>query len=296
MKVFGNYVTNAKEVSNIFVEHFAKVSRKSEDVPGFQYRNKEHRTLDFTSNGGESYNLPFTIREFDFALANCSNTAPGPDEIPYEMIRHVSGETKLFLIGLINRIWRESNYPSVWEFATVLPFSKPGKDRFLATSYRPIALTSCLSKLMEKMVNARLVWYLERQGTLSPAQCGFRRMHSTTNVLVRLESSICEAFASKHHHITVFFDLEKAYDTTWRFGILKILHECGLRGEMPLFIKAFLARRFFKVKVGSELSEMKCQEEGVPQGCVLSVTLFALAINGVRSDIPPENFIHLIRR
>ena len=104
--------------------------------------------------------------------------------------------------------------------AIILAFVKPGKDKFLAASYRPIALTSCLCKLMEKMVNARLVWYLEKKGILSPIQCGFRRMHSTTDVLVRLESSICEAFASKEHHVTVFFYLEKAYDTAWRHGIL----------------------------------------------------------------------------
>ena len=206
----GNYVTNGKEVGNIFAEHFANVSRKSMVAPGYPYRAREERCLlNFTTNREESYNLPFSIREFDSALANCSNTAPGPDEIPYEMMRHVSDETKLFIIGLINRIWHESNFPSVWENATVLPFSKPGKDRFLPMNYRPIALTSCLCKLMEKMVNVRLVWFLERKGILSPAQCGFRRMHSTSDVLIRLESSICEAFSSKQHHVTVFFLFRK---------------------------------------------------------------------------------------
>ncbi|XP_076057241.1 uncharacterized protein LOC143034778 [Oratosquilla oratoria] len=81
------------------------------------------------------------------------------------------------------------------------------------------------------MVNARLVWFLERRGVISSAQCGFRRMHSCTDVLIRLEDSICNAFLSKQHHITVFFDLEKAYDTAWRYGILKVLHNIGLRAS-----------------------------------------------------------------
>ena len=288
LKVNGNYITDAQEVSNIFAEHFACVSRKCEEAPGYRHRHREeHRSIDFTSRGEESYNLPFTTQEFDSALGNCNDTAPGPDEIPYVMLRHISNETKLFVIGLLNRIWRESNFPDVWEIATVLPFCKPGKDRFVPTSYRPIALTSCLCKLMEKMVNVRLVWFLERKCILSPAQCGFRKMHSTTDVLIRLESSICEAFASRQHHVTVFFDLEKAYDTAWRYGILKAVHECGLRGEMPLFIKAFLTNRFFRVKIGNTVSDRCRQEEGVPQGCVLSVTLFALAINGITSVLPP---------
>ena len=123
---------------------------------------------------------------------------------------------------------------------------------------------------------------------LTQSQCGFRRLRSCTDLLIRLESSICKAFASKQHHISVFFDLEKAYDTTWRHGILKELHACNLRGELPLFIKAFLKIRQFQVRVGNVLSDIRMQEEGVPQGSVLSVTLFALAINGITSVIPPD--------
>ena len=66
------------------------------------------------------------------------------------------------------------------------------------------------------------------------------------------------------------------------------LHESGLRGELPMFIKAFLANRKFKVKVGNTFSTLHSQEEGVPQGSVLSVTLFALSINGIASVIPKD--------
>ena len=222
LKMNGQYMTSALEVSNALAEHFANVSSKSEVAPFHQYRwNEEQKPLDFTAEREEHYNLPFTEREFDSALAACKDSAPGPDEIPYAMFRHVSFNTKLFILSIINRIWHDNSYPTVWELAIILAFLKPGKDKFLAASYRPIALTSCLCKIMEKMVNARLVWYLEKKRILSPIQCGFRRMHSTTDVLVRLESSICEAFASKEHHVTVFFYLEKAYDTAWRHGILK---------------------------------------------------------------------------
>ena len=86
----------------------------------------------------------------------------------------------------------------------------------------------------------------------------------------------------------MFFDLEKAYDTAWRFGILRTIHESGLQGELPKFIRAFLANRKFKVKVGNPFSTLHNQEEGVPQGSVLSVTLFALAINGIASVIPKD--------
>ena len=103
---------------------------------------------------------------------------------------------------------------------------------------------------------------------------------------MHLENSICKAFVSKQHHITVFFDLEKAYDTAWRYGILTVLHDIGLRGELPFLSKFFLKKQYFKVRVGNFLSDSKIQEEGVLQGSVLSLTLFALAINGISSVIP----------
>ena len=87
--------------------------------------------------------------------------------------------------------------------------------------------------------------------------------------------------------VGVFFDLEKAYDTTWRGGILKQLASWGIGGHMFSFIEHFLSNRFIKVRVGSELSSPYLQEEGVPQGSVLSVTLFAVAINSLMSHLPP---------
>ena len=84
----------------------------------------------------------------------------------------------------------------------------------------------------------------------------------------------------------MFFDLEKAYDTTWRYGILKALHACGVCGELAFFVKGFLNHRRFQVKTGNVLSDIKCQEEGVPQGCVLRVTLVALAINDMSAVFP----------
>lgn len=294
IKINNVKIADPQTVAESLSNHFAEVSKKNNDRPYADYREREEqKNLDFTPEREETYNIPFSMNEFESALANAKDTAPGPDDIPYAMLKHIPLCTKIFILGIINRIFIEHLYPMIWELARVLPFVKPGKDGLLVTSYRPIALTSCLCKLMEKMVNSRLMWYLERNNYLSSAQCGFRKMHSTTDVLVRMENSICEAFASKQHHITVFFDLEKAYDTTWRHGILQDLHDCNLRGELPLFIKAFIKTRRFQVQVGAMLSSVQYQEEGVPQGSVLSVTLFALAINGIAKVIPKGIFYTL---
>jgi Reverse transcriptase (RNA-dependent DNA polymerase) len=73
------------------------------------------------------------------------------------------------------------------------------------------------------MVNSRLTWYLESNKILNDVQSGFRKQRSTTDHLVRLESFVREAFIRGEHVVSIFFDLEKAYDTTWKFGILQDL-------------------------------------------------------------------------
>ncbi|MBJ5664504.1 hypothetical protein JGG94_23370 [Salmonella enterica subsp. enterica serovar Infantis] len=124
------------------------------------------------------------------------------------------------------------------------------------------------------------------QRDFAPHQCGFWRHCSSIDHLLRLETSIREAFVRRQHLVSVFFDLEKAYDRAWRYGILRDLHGCDLRGNLPLFIAGFLQNRRFRVRVASTLSSHFSQEEGVPQGSVLSVTLFILRINDIFLQLP----------
>ena len=96
------------------------------------------------------------------------------------------------------------------------------------------------------------------------------------------------AFHEKQLVLCISFDIEKAYDTTWRYGILKMLHDSDMRGELPMFIQNFLSQRDFKCKIGSCLSSTHSQEQGVPQGSVISCCLFSLAINNMLNVIPPN--------
>ena len=143
---------------------------------------------------------------------------------------------------------------------------------------------------MERMVNTRLVWYLEKGGFISKYQCGFRKQRNTTDHLLRLESYIRQAFKNGEQCVSIFFDLEKAYDTTWKHGILRDLHRAGIRGHMAAFISHFLADRQFQVRVGPTLSAVHELEMGVPQGSILSVTLFVLKINGLAEVIDKDFF------
>ena len=129
LKINGSLISDPKTVSDLFAGHFAKVSSKDPDSPYHQLRmRKESCHLDFTARTSESYNIPFTMKEFLSALSKSKNSAPGVDDILYDMIRNSSYNTKVFILGILNRIFKESEFPDIWEIALILPFIKPGKD------------------------------------------------------------------------------------------------------------------------------------------------------------------------
>ena len=288
LEVHNQRISDPKEVATVIADTLQSLTDGSRYSKEFleAKREAEAHVLDFESDNSELYNQLFTPYELRKTLSGCSNTAPGRDSIPFVFLQHLPPEGFQFLLDLYNRIWTTSALPVGWKEAVVLPFLKPGKDPSQPENYRPISLTSCVCKLMEKMINGRLVWYLERNAILAETQYGFRKMRTTTDLLITMERSIREAFNAKEHLIAIYFDIEKAYDTTWKYGILRELHAAGLRGFLPLFIRDFLSDRVFRVRVADVCSVWFDQPEGVPQGSVLSVTCFALAYNGVTKCIP----------
>ena len=180
------------------------------------------------------------------AIKQSHDSATGPDEIHYQMLKHLPQSSLQALLGIFNHIWTTGD-----------------------------------CKTLERMINKRLIWYLESNNLLSRYQSSFRAGRSTNDNLVRLETFIRDAFVEKEHVVAVFFNLEKAYDTTWRYSIMKDIHKLGLRGRLPTFIESFLADRTMQVRVGSTLSDLYDQEQGVPQGGVLSTTLFNIKINDI---------------
>jgi ribonuclease HI len=246
----------------------------------------EKKTINFNSKSYLSYNSDFTLSELKHALQTTNKSSSGPDNISYAMIKNLPPHSLSNLLALYNKIWKERIFPSSWRMATVIPILKPGKDPTSPLSYRPIALTNCLCKLLEKMINSRLIYYLETNKCLSDLQSGFRRGRCTIDNIIDLETRIRNAFVKRSHFVSIFFDIEKAYDRTWRYGILRQLFDLDLRGNLPIFIQNFLLLRYFKVRIGNILSNIFIQEEGVPQGSVLSVTLFIIAIDSVLKQIP----------
>ncbi len=74
----------------------------------------------------------------------------------------------------------------------------------------------------------------------------------------------------------VYFDIEKAYDTVWREGLLIKASRIGIDGKMYNWLSQFLFERTFVVQVGACQSSIYKAENGIPQGSVISPILFIL--------------------
>ncbi|GBN99948.1 putative RNA-directed DNA polymerase from transposon X-element [Araneus ventricosus] len=140
------------------------------------------------------------------------------------------------------------------------------------------------------MVNARLVFELEKQGCISPLQSGFRRGRSTFHNLVLLETQIRNPFVKRNHLVAIFFDIEKAYDRAWRYGILSTLFNFGFRGNLPIFLRNFLSHQTFRVRMENFYSNHFIQAEGVPQGSILSVAHFIIHLSQILNFLP--SYVH----
>ncbi|GFW90113.1 RNase H domain-containing protein [Trichonephila clavipes] len=128
--------------------------------------------------------------ELKRASPSAHNTSPGPDGISYELLRHLNEDSLVSLLYLFNRLWREQVYSTQWQEATAIPILKPGKDQKDPLSYRPMALTSCLCKTLERMAIARFVYQLEKNRYIPLFQSGFRKGRCTLDNIMMLENKV----------------------------------------------------------------------------------------------------------
>lgn len=210
LEINGTFVYDQQNLVENLAIHFQSVSSSDKYDPLFKVIRNNETHPDFSTNEDLFCNTYFSFDELNKALQESNNTAPGPDNIPYEFIRQLPVSEKLKILNLFNRIWQEGIYPDKWKNATIIPLLKPNKDPLKPESYRPISLTCCLGKLLEKMINYRLVWCLEKRNLLSEYQMGSRKYRSTVDHLVFLENAVQNSFLNRSHLVAIFFRFGKS--------------------------------------------------------------------------------------
>ena len=186
------------------------------------------------------------------------------------MLKHLGACSRAVLLKIFNHSWIKGVVPVVWKEAIIILIPKKGKDKKNPRSYRPTSLLSCVGKLLERMINRRLINHLESNNVLSPTQTDYRKHRSTEDQLAYLSQNIEDAFQEKKKVLAVFFNLSNAFDKVWKEGLFVKLLRTGVRSKMYMWIQYFLFARTARVKLDGILSKKKvCLREGVPQGGVL---------------------------
>ncbi|KAI9565067.1 putative R-directed D polymerase from mobile element jockey-like [Daphnia sinensis] len=268
-------IDNPKEKAELFL----KIFRKSYNT-GVQHKNlcEELINTRMATNIPNTLNDRITSEELERALPKSKSKAMGPDLIHNEMIRNLSSPNKLHLLHLFNGLLTNAHVPKLWKQSIVIPLLKPGKPRENPTSYRPVSLTSCLSKTMERIIANRLHWLLETKGKINKIQAGLRRGCSTMDHIIQLETNIVTSFSQKKSTVAVFLDIKKAYDSIWIQGLFKMA-SMGITGAILAWLKNFVTGRSMCVRIGDQESSRKTISNGVPQGEVISPILFNIMMN-----------------
>ena len=171
-----------------------------------------------------SFRSPFSLAELSTAICNLySSTASGHDQIAYPLLKHLPEPAQLLLLSLFNTSWYSHTFPSCWKPTTIIPIHKPGKPTSSPSSFRSISLTSCISKLLERLILSCLTFHLESNHLLSTCQAGFRPGRSSLDQLLTLFKSIWDGFQKKKppdRTILASVDFSKAFDSVWHSALL----------------------------------------------------------------------------
>ena len=208
----------------------------------------------------------------------------GPSNIPAWALKDSLNVIAEPLTFLINAFLEQGKFPNHLKRAHVVPIYKNG-DAEEPNNYRPISITSALSKVFEKLICNQILEHLERNNLLSQIQFGFRAKYSTTDALLYATEKIRSDIDNNKMVAAAFLDLSKAFDSISHEILLEKLENLGFDQIAISLIGSYLSNRTQKVVIQNTSSDWIDLYQGVPQGTILGPLLFNLYVNSMQSAI-----------
>lgn len=280
LKVKNRVLSTDKEKSEAIASHFKESHSISKNIHSpHQFKAEKFcETLSHSPTNMEPLE-EISWTEIAEVIKKVKNTnSAGFDEIPNSLIKHLPYEALLQIARICNSCLGLGYFPDKWKMAKVIPIPKPDKKLSDPSSFRPISLLPCLGKIFEHCILSRLNLIVSRKELLINEQYGFRKGHSTAHQLLRLKNQISQGFKNKLATGLVLLDVEKAFDAVWHEGLIYKLHTLGIPLSLLKILFSFLNERSSNVCIGADFSKAYDNYAGVPQGAVLSPTLFNLFV------------------
>ena len=289
--VNGRKITSNKKKADAFIEQYADVSKLSFDKEERLTNRRAKNLLRKSQHVGDESTRPFVMEELEKAIQKMrSKGAAGEDEIPPSFLKALGPLAKEALLDIFNQSFDDASVPQMWRRAIIIPLLKAGKAAGELASFRPVSLTSCVVKTMERMVGDRLYYIAETRGMFSDLQAGFRRGRSCEDQILKMVQAIEDGFQKKkmERSVLVMLDYSKAYDKVWQQRLLLAMEEKGVPMKFLKWIDAFLGNRLARVRFQDATSKVRVMRQGLPQGAVLSPLLFLFFIDNLAKELPSE--------
>ena len=284
----GRTITTSEKKADIFGQHYAKVSKLCFSKKERRITLKAKRKVRALSTENE-YSRIFSKEELQIAiLAMKRKGAQGPDDIPPPFLKELGPNALTELLGIFNQSWTTSTCPQSWRNSTILPILKARSPAKELTSFRPISLTSCISKTLEKMIATRLSHLAESRGWFNSQQAGFRKGHGCEDQIIRIIQAVENGFQAypMKRSVIALLDFSKAFDTVWRERLLLEMIDQGVPRTIIHWLHAFFHNRRAKVSFCGAESRSRLIRQGLPQGSVLSPILFVFYMNSLAERLP----------
>ena len=272
--------SDIQQIANLFASKFAGVLNKCSSSSSAA-RNSLWSQIQSSLSPPMLQNLLFTEDDVANAIGQLKNKKSGTGPILSEHLKLSHNVIALPLSQLFTCIVRHGYVPPSLRDSTLVPVPKSNKDASLSSSYRPIALSSTLSKVLEWMILDR---YSEFLGS-SHLQFGFKPHSSTTLCTGVVKNVVSHYIHSGSSVYGCFLDASKAFDIVDHNTLFKKLLDCGLPPLVVRLLSSWYSSQECRVRWGTCLSSSFRVSNGVRQGSVLSPLLFAVYLDGLLCDL-----------
>ncbi|KAH7963919.1 hypothetical protein HPB52_023792 [Rhipicephalus sanguineus] len=224
------------------------------------------------------HDVHFTYFEVVDVLRNTpNNSAPGPDLISPTIMKARFRFHPRFFLMIFNTALALGYFPRCWRKARVSFIHKPSRPPERTSSYRPICVSSVFGKTLERLLNGRLQYFLEKRGFVHPRQYGFTRGPSSLLALRALKAHLTRLKTQRMPAVLMSLDFHGAFDSVWHPLVLRYFRERALPSGLYHLLRTFLADR--SVFVRSHAGQVEANPTlGSPQGSPLPPLLWNIDI------------------
>lgn len=232
-----------------------------------------------------------TERELLHSLRKFKEKSPGLTGITRNVLMNLPQNGIDTLLNIYNASLSAGYFPDDLKNTKMIFIPKEGKDKKEIINYRPISLLEVTGKLFEKILNNRLLTYLEDKNILNTRQHGFRKRRGTHTALAIITDIIARAKANKNQINLILRDIKKAFDKVWHIGLKYKILKTTLPAYMKQVLCDYLSDRQVQIQIGNYLGPPFELESGVPQGGCLSPTLFIFYTADMPQPTPYSEYI-----